>query len=39
MTLSYSYEVELSRQQLAAITGSRLETVIMAVKKFEKDGC
>lgn len=34
----YSYEVKFSRQQLAAITGLRLETVIRSLKKFEKDG-
>jgi len=33
----YSYEVELTRQQLAAITGLRIETVIRSVKKMEKE--
>ncbi|CAD7798356.1 cAMP-activated global transcriptional regulator CRP [Chryseobacterium aquaeductus] len=31
----YSYEVPLTRQQLAAITGLRIETVIRSVKKME----
>ncbi|MCY0969221.1 Crp/Fnr family transcriptional regulator [Chryseobacterium wangxinyae] len=33
----YSYEVPLTRQQLASITGLRIETVIRTVKKMEKD--
>ena len=31
----YSYEVPLTRQQLASITGLRIETVIRCVKKME----
>ncbi|AZB28464.1 MULTISPECIES: Crp/Fnr family transcriptional regulator [Chryseobacterium] len=33
----YSYEVPLTRQQLASITGLRIETVIRAVKKMESE--
>ncbi|WP_034752906.1 Crp/Fnr family transcriptional regulator [Chryseobacterium daeguense] len=33
----YSYEVQLTRKQLAAITGLRVETVIRAIKRMEKE--
>lgn len=33
----YSYEVPLTRQQIAAITALRVETVVRAVKKLEKE--
>lgn len=33
---SYSYEVPLTRQQLASITGLRVETVIRTIKNLEK---
>ncbi|SUX46002.1 Crp/Fnr family transcriptional regulator [Chryseobacterium indoltheticum] len=33
----YSYEVPLTRQQLANLTGLRVETVIRTVKKLEKN--
>ncbi|MEF9477344.1 helix-turn-helix domain-containing protein [Chryseobacterium sp. 1B4] len=32
----YSYEVPLTRQQIANLTGLRVETVIRTVKKMEK---
>ncbi|MFC3158098.1 cAMP-binding domain of CRP or a regulatory subunit of cAMP-dependent protein kinases [Chryseobacterium arachidis] len=33
----YSYEVKLTRQQLASVTGLRVETVIRSLKKLEKE--
>jgi CRP-like cAMP-binding protein len=33
----YSYKVELTRQQLASITGLRIETVIRSIKKMESE--
>jgi CRP/FNR family transcriptional regulator, cyclic AMP receptor protein len=33
------YEVSLTRQQLADLTGLRVETVIRTVKTLEKEGC
>ncbi|TDX86586.1 Crp/Fnr family transcriptional regulator [Epilithonimonas xixisoli] len=33
---SYSYKIPLTRQQLAAITGLRVETVIRTIKSLEK---
>jgi CRP-like cAMP-binding protein len=33
----YSFEVYLTRKQLASITGLRIETVIRTIKKMEKD--
>ncbi|MNK45736.1 Nitrogen fixation regulation protein FixK [compost metagenome] len=33
---SYSYEVPMTRQQLASITGLRVETVIRTIKNLEK---
>lgn len=33
----YSYEVPLTRQQIAAITALRVETVVRAVKRLEKE--
>ncbi|REC47194.1 Crp/Fnr family transcriptional regulator [Chryseobacterium pennipullorum] len=33
----YSFEVYLTRKQMAAITGLRIETVIRAIKKMESD--
>ena len=33
----YSYEVQLTRKQLAALTGLRIETVIRTVKKMESE--
>lgn len=33
----YTYEVPLTRQQIANLTGLRVETVIRAVKKMEQD--
>lgn len=35
-TSSYSYEVPLTRQQLASMTGLRVETVIRTIKNLEK---
>lgn len=35
--LKYSYEVPLTRQQIAAITALRVETVVRAVKRLEKE--
>ncbi|MEN4761635.1 Crp/Fnr family transcriptional regulator [Chryseobacterium sp. C39-AII1] len=34
----YSFEVYLTRKQLAAITGLRIETVIRTIKRMESDG-
>jgi CRP-like cAMP-binding protein len=34
----YSYEVPLTRQQLASMTGLRVETVIRTIKNIEKSG-
>lgn len=34
----YSFEVYLTRKQMASITGLRIETVIRTVKKMEADG-
>lgn len=34
----FSYEVELTRQQIADLTGLRVETAIRAIKKLEKEG-
>jgi CRP-like cAMP-binding protein len=34
----YTYEVELKRQQIADLTGLRVETVIRAIKSLEKKG-
>ena len=34
----FSYEVKLTRQQFASITGLRTETVIRTLKKLEKEG-
>jgi len=36
-TKPYSFEIPFTRQQLANLTGLRVETVIRAVKKMEKD--
>ncbi|SHF34888.1 Crp/Fnr family transcriptional regulator, partial [Chryseobacterium takakiae] len=33
----YSYEIKLTRQQLASLSGLRVETVIRRLKKLEKD--
>ncbi|WP_353960023.1 helix-turn-helix domain-containing protein [Chryseobacterium tructae] len=33
----YSFEVYLTRKQMAAITGLRIETVIRTIKKMESD--
>ncbi|STC97609.1 Uncharacterised protein [Chryseobacterium carnipullorum] len=33
----YSFQIPLTRQQLASLTGLRVETVIRAVKSMEKD--
>lgn len=33
----YSFQVSLTRQQLASLTGLRVETVIRAIKSMEKD--
>ena len=33
----FSYEVPLTRQQIASITALRVETVVRAVKKLEKE--
>jgi len=33
---AFSFEIPLTRQQLAAMTGLRVETVIRTVKSFEK---
>jgi len=35
--IPYSYEVPLTRQQLASITGLRVETVIRCIKKMESE--
>src|SRR5690606_24324246 len=32
------YQVELTRQQIADLTGQRVETVIRAIKQLEQDG-
>lgn len=37
-TEKFSYEIPLTRQQLASLTALRVETVIRTVKKLEKDG-
>ncbi len=34
----YSFQMPLTRQQLAAMTGLRVETVIRHIKTFEKEG-
>ncbi|WP_312765532.1 Crp/Fnr family transcriptional regulator [Epilithonimonas sp.] len=34
----YSFQIPLTRQQLAAMTGLRVETVIRHIKNFEKEG-
>ncbi len=34
----YSYQVELTRQQIADLTGLRVETTIRAIKVLEKEG-
>lgn len=34
----YSFEVYLTRKQMASITGLRIETVIRTIKKMESDG-
>lgn len=34
---AYSFQVPLTRQQLASLTGLRVETVIRAIKNMEKD--
>jgi len=34
---SYSFQIPLTRQQLASLTGLRVETVIRAIKNMEKD--
>lgn len=34
----YSYEIDLTRKQLASITGLRIETVIRTIKKMESEG-
>ncbi len=34
----FSYKVELTRQQIADLTGLRVETAIRAIKKLEKEG-
>lgn len=36
---SEKYEVSLTRQQIADLTGLRVETVIRSVKNLEKEGC
>lgn len=33
----YSFEIHLTRQQLASITGLRIETVIRCIKKMERE--
>ncbi len=38
LTKKYSYKVELTRQQIADLTGLRVETAIRAIKKLEKEG-
>ena len=35
---AFAYEVELTRQQIADLTGLRTETVIKTIKEMEKDG-
>ncbi|WBX97845.1 Crp/Fnr family transcriptional regulator [Chryseobacterium gambrini] len=37
-TEKYSFEVYLTRKQMASITGLRIETVIRTIKKMEKEG-
>ncbi|MFL9833728.1 Crp/Fnr family transcriptional regulator [Chryseobacterium terrae] len=37
-TDKFSYEIPLTRQQLASLTALRVETVIRTVKKLEKEG-
>lgn len=37
-TAKFSYEIPLTRQQLASLTALRVETVIRTVKKLEKEG-
>jgi CRP-like cAMP-binding protein len=34
----FEYEVELTRQQIADLTGLRVETVIRSIKSLEKKG-
>ncbi|MBW7676373.1 Crp/Fnr family transcriptional regulator [Chryseobacterium chendengshani] len=34
----YSYEIDLTRKQLASITGLRIETVIRTIKKMDSEG-
>ena len=34
----FQYEVEMTRQQIADLTGMRVETVIRTIKKLEKEG-
>lgn len=34
----FSFKVPLTRKQIAAMTGLRIETVIRGIKKFEKEG-
>ncbi len=36
-TEKYTYQVELTRQQIADLTGLRVETAIRAIKKLEKE--
>lgn len=38
LTEKYSYQVELTRQQIGDLTGLRVETAIRAIKKMEKEG-
>lgn len=38
LTEKYSYEVTLTRQQIADLTGQRVETAIRAIKKLEAEG-
>lgn len=38
LTGPFTYEVELTRQQIADLTGLRVETAIRAIKKLEKEG-
>ncbi|MBW7674153.1 helix-turn-helix domain-containing protein [Chryseobacterium chendengshani] len=33
----YSFEISLTRKQLASLTGLRIETVIRTIKKMEKE--
>ncbi|AEV34423.1 cAMP-binding protein [Owenweeksia hongkongensis DSM 17368] len=37
-TEKFNYQVELTRQQIADLTGLRVETAIRAIKKLEKEG-